>query len=60
MDYKGKLSSRQREFHPKPLTEPYVIVSYHTALIIQSYKYEKFLQCANKLGNFFLARLSQR
>jgi hypothetical protein len=28
-------SSRQREFHPKPLTEPYVIVSHHTALVIQ-------------------------
>jgi hypothetical protein len=27
-------SSRQREFHPKPLTEPYVIVSHHTALVI--------------------------
>ncbi len=36
-------SSRQREFHPKPLTEPYpdksgqaVKVSFHTALVIQS------------------------
>ncbi len=29
-------SSRQREFHPKPLTEPYVKVSLHTALVIQS------------------------
>ena len=28
----GHTSSRQREFHPKPLTEPYVIVSHHTAL----------------------------
>ena len=28
-------SSRKREFHPIPLTEPYVIVSHHTALIIQ-------------------------
>jgi hypothetical protein len=28
-------SSRQGEFHPKPLTEPYVIVSHHTALVIQ-------------------------
>ena len=25
-------SSRQGEFHPKPLTEPYLIVSHHTAL----------------------------
>lgn len=30
-------SSRYREFHPIPLTEPYVIVSNHTALIIQTY-----------------------
>ena len=28
-------SSRNRELHPTPLTEPYVIVSHHTALIIQ-------------------------
>ena len=28
-------SSRQREFHPKPLTEPCLKVSPHTALIIQ-------------------------
>ena len=28
--------SRQREFHPKPLTEPYVILSHHTARAIQS------------------------
>ena len=26
-------SSRPGEFHPKPLTEPYVIVSHHTALL---------------------------
>ena len=32
-------SSRQREFHPKPLTEPYVIVSHHTALVIISLAY---------------------
>jgi hypothetical protein len=29
-----KKSSRQGEFHPKPLTEPYVIVSHHTALVV--------------------------
>jgi uncharacterized membrane protein YkvI len=29
-----EVSSRQGEFHPKPLTEPYVIVSHHTALVI--------------------------
>ena len=28
-------SSRYREFHPIPLTEPYVTVSHHTALIVQ-------------------------
>ncbi len=33
----GGKSSRQGEFHPKPLTEPYVIVSHHTALVIQIY-----------------------
>ena len=32
-------SSRQGEFHPKPLTEPYVIVSHHTALVIISLAY---------------------
>ena len=31
----GLVSSRQGEFHPKPLTELYVIVSHHTALLIQ-------------------------
>ena len=34
----GQRSSRQREFHPKPLTEPYVKLSLHTALVIQAYK----------------------
>ena len=29
-------SSRQGDFHPKPLTEPYVILSHHTALVIIS------------------------
>ena len=29
----GLPSSRQGEFHPKPLTEPYVTVSRHTALL---------------------------
>ena len=28
----NKLSSRPGEFHPQPLTEPYLIVSHHTAL----------------------------
>ncbi len=31
----GSLSSRPREFHPQPLSEPYVKVSLHTALRIQ-------------------------
>ena len=31
---RGSRSSRQGEFHPKPLTEPYLTVSRHTALII--------------------------
>ena len=30
-------SSRQGEFHPKPLTEPYLKLSLHTALVTQSY-----------------------
>lgn len=29
------LSSRPREFHPQPLSEPYVKVSLHTALRIR-------------------------
>ena len=68
--YRGRLmktcqSSRQREFHPKPLTEPYVKVSPHTALLTQPnrivhYFRFRFLslavgltpqaQCANRLG----------
>ena len=42
------MSSRPGEFHPKPLTEPYVIVAHHTALIIQSYAViNPILQWAN-------------
>ncbi len=37
LTHNGEWSSRQREFHPKPLTEPYVTVSRHTALVIQIY-----------------------
>ena len=29
--YNGLASSRQRGFHPKPLTDPYMILSHHTA-----------------------------
>ena len=62
---KLRASSRQRESHPKPLTEPYVKVSSHTALLIRSncfalYFRFRFLllavgftpqaQCANKSG----------
>ena len=35
--HNGYVSSRQGEFHPKPLTEPYMTVSCHTALVIQIY-----------------------
>ena len=42
-------SSRQREFHPKPLTEPYVTVSRHTALLILIYKYKLILFQVGKL-----------
>ena len=35
MQHHRFVSSRQGEFHPEPLTEPYVIVSHHTALLIQ-------------------------
>ena len=34
-------SSRQGEFHPKPLTEPYVIVSHHTALVVFTSAYSQ-------------------
>src|SRR5690606_4221549 len=40
-------SSRQGEFHPKPLTEPYVIVSHHTALLIQILPFNSNIQRAN-------------
>jgi len=37
-DFDGNYrSSRQRDFHPKPLTEPCLKVSPHTALVIQIY-----------------------
>ena len=33
----GRLVSRPREFHPQPLSEPYVTLSRHTAPIIQAW-----------------------
>ena len=45
-------SSRQREFHPKPLTEPCLIVSHHTALVIQIYQYiTKNLVASGKINS---------
>ncbi len=38
IDYPTSQSSSQWEFHPKALTEPYVNLSVHTALIIQPFK----------------------
>ncbi|NQU86690.1 MAG: hypothetical protein HQ541_13105, partial [Mariniphaga sp.] len=43
----GTMSSRQGEFHPEPLTEPYVTVSRHTALVIQIYE----IKLSNQLAN---------
>ena len=50
-------SSRQREFHPKPLTEPYVIVSHHTALVMQIYEIKLSNQPANGKTNMEIAPL---
>ena len=47
MCYNVFVSSRQGEFHPKPLTEPYVIVSHHTALLIQFNTFNWNIQRAN-------------
>ena len=35
LNLEAQQSSRQGEFRPKPLTEPYVIVSHHTALVVR-------------------------
>ena len=43
-------SSKQGEFHPELLTEPYLIVSHHTALVIPSFYKSKNCQCRNILG----------
>ena len=54
----GLGSSRQGEFHPKPLTEPYLKVSPHTALVIQiSTKVNKKNQVANGRINMDIASL---
>ena len=47
------LSSSQEELHLKALTEPYVKVSRHTALIVQVasvYGLKPYFQCSNMLG----------
>jgi uncharacterized protein DUF6788 len=36
IELKGRLESRPREFHPKPLAEPYVTLSRHTAPIVRT------------------------
>src|SRR5665811_254419 len=55
--HNGKQSSRQGEFHPKPLTEPCLIVSHHTALLIYavniSSSFEKLAENSNKLADPF-------
>ena len=43
-------SSSAGEFHPHALTEPYVIVSHHPALIVQPYGLQPICQCANNTG----------
>jgi hypothetical protein len=45
----NKRSSRQGEFHPKPLTEPCLKVSLHTALLISRCKYKLILRKVGKL-----------
>jgi len=42
-----RMSGRQREFHPEPLTEPYLIVSHHTVPVIQISAFHYF-HYANK------------
>ena len=39
-DRTGHLVSRPREFHPQPLSEPYVTLSRHTAPITQAWYYQ--------------------
>src|SRR5690554_1520950 len=43
----GFVSCRKREFHPEPLIEPHVIVSYHAALLIQIYALNLNMQHAS-------------
>ena len=42
-------SSRPGEFHPQPLTEPYVKLSLHTAPVIQSLRWRIFPMCKQVL-----------
>ena len=37
----ARAAIRQEEFHPKPLTEPFVILSHHTARL--TYHYFRFI-----------------
>ena len=56
------MSSRQGEFHPKPLTEPYVKVSFHTAfqvrVTISGYGFAIKLLPLNIVGSAFLNLLA--
>jgi hypothetical protein len=52
-------SSSPRESHPQALTEPYVNLSIHTALIIHPYGLHPSAQCANMLGSLFASPCSQ-
>ena len=51
-----KWSSRQGEFHPKPLTEPYLTVSRHTALpdFTDSFKVTCRIDCRANLYQHFI------
>ena len=51
-------SSHAREFHPCILTEPYVNLSIHTALLVQSQRY-KYRGCTNSLFRLLAVILFQ-
>ena len=52
------MSSRNRELHPIPLTEPYVIVSHHTALIIQTKQLDSQFSNDKKDKDMFYEHIS--
>ena len=62
--HNGLASSRQRESHPKPLTEPCLIVSHHTALVVykSSYKLNRKIQfpVIKQIWKLFLYSLKPR